>query len=185
MAQWLDSSATDRIRSNTGYVKETGVPVRRPRPWDGLTEKEQLEMKEVFILCDADGSGAIDWRELRAGLRGLGFPVSKKEAQDMINDADTNGDGYVDLNEFLHIVERLSRTEVDIGREIMQGFRHFDKENKGFITLDDLINLCREVEEYIPRNELREMFALADTDGDGRIDKSEFIKIMLKTNLFR
>tara|TARA_B100000614_G_C14177770_1_gene339963 strand:- start:197 stop:319 length:123 start_codon:yes stop_codon:yes gene_type:complete len=33
--------------------------------------QEKLEIREIFQLCDLDSSGAIDWRELRGGLRGL------------------------------------------------------------------------------------------------------------------
>ncbi|EGD73162.1 hypothetical protein PTSG_04876 [Salpingoeca rosetta] len=91
----------------------------------------------------------------------------------------------VDLDEFISIVEHLSRSEVDIRREIMQGFKHFDRDGKGYITMDDLVKLCKAVDEYIPREELREMFVLADLDGKGKVTKDEFIKIMLKTNLFR
>jgi Ca2+-binding EF-hand superfamily protein len=29
-----------------------------------------MQLREVFDLVDHDGSGAIDWQELRAGLRG-------------------------------------------------------------------------------------------------------------------
>ena len=33
-------------------------------------QQEKMELREVFLLCDHDQSGAVDWRELRAGLRG-------------------------------------------------------------------------------------------------------------------
>ena len=42
-----------------------------------------------------------------------------------------------------------------------------------------------QVEENITEAELREMVELGDYDGDGHIDREEFLKIMLQTNLFR
>ncbi len=39
----------------------------------GLTEEEIEEIREAFNLFDADGSGSIDPKELKAAMQSLGF----------------------------------------------------------------------------------------------------------------
>lgn len=56
----------------------------RPRPTQELSAAEKLELRDVFNICDSDGSNALDWHELRTALRGrlvVGFSpccLSKK-----------------------------------------------------------------------------------------------------------
>merc|ERR1712149_54998 len=57
----------------------------------GLTEEQIEEIREAFNLFDADNSGAIDVRELKAAMRALGFEVKKEELKKMISDIDNNG----------------------------------------------------------------------------------------------
>jgi len=47
---------------------------RMSRP-GSLSEEQIAELKEAFSLFDTDGSGAIDYRELKAAMHALGFAV--------------------------------------------------------------------------------------------------------------
>eukprot|EP00054_Salpingoeca_dolichothecata_P023415 m.156109 g.156109 ORF g.156109 m.156109 type:complete len:161 (+) comp24676_c0_seq5:168-650(+) len=155
------------------------------RPHQGLTTQEKIEMREIFLLCDSDGSGALDWQELCAALRGIGFPVSKKQAKTMIRQADTAQNGVIEFDEFVGVVENLSRAEYNVKREILDTFKLFDLEKSGKLSVKTLKTLCQQLNDHIPEAELREMIALADLNGDGVVDVSEFERIILKTNLFR
>jgi Ca2+-binding EF-hand superfamily protein len=55
---------------------------------------------------------------------------------------------------------------------------------KGSITLGDLQKSCEEAGIRFTERELEEMMEEADINGDGHVDQSEFIRIMLQTNLF-
>lgn len=65
----------------------------------GLTEEQQAELKEAFDLFDADKSGQIDFKELRAAFKALGFQVPKEELKKMFNDVDTDGSGEIEFPE--------------------------------------------------------------------------------------
>ena len=41
----------------------------------GLSEEQIEEIREAFNLFDTDHSGSIDYRELKAAMRALGFEV--------------------------------------------------------------------------------------------------------------
>eukprot|EP00966_Prymnesium_polylepis_P217386 5031343-Prymnesium_polylepis.1 len=66
-----------------------------------LSPEQVEEIKEAFNLFDADGSGSIDYRELKAAMKALGIQVKKEELKKMITDVDTDGSGSVEFPEFL------------------------------------------------------------------------------------
>ena len=56
---------------------------------------------------DSSGEGSLDADELRRGLaKHAGVAVSAKEAEAMIQDADADGNGSVEWDEFLAMVAR-------------------------------------------------------------------------------
>ena len=57
-------------------------------------------------------------------------------------------------------------------------------DNTGKISLDNLRSVCRQNGIQLTDQELRDMIEEADKDGDNEVSTSEFIEIMLKTNLF-
>merc|ERR1712167_262793 len=70
----------------------------------GLSEEQIEEIREAFNLFDADNSGAIDVRELKAAMRALGFEVKKEELKKMISDIDNDGNGSIEFGEFLEMM---------------------------------------------------------------------------------
>merc|ERR1711988_1314188 len=83
----------------------------------GLTEEQIEEIREAFNLFDADNSGAIDVRELKAAMRALGFEVKKEELKKMISDIDNDGNGSIEFQEFLEMMTGwVRRTPVRTSR---------------------------------------------------------------------
>jgi len=75
---------------------------------DQLTEEQIAEFKEAFSLFDKDGDGTITTKELGTVMRSLGQNPTEAELQDMINEvdemireADIDGDGQVNYEEFV------------------------------------------------------------------------------------
>jgi len=59
------------------------------------------EMREAFKVFDKDNNGFISPQELRSVMFKLGEKLSDDEIAEMIREADANGDGQVDYNEFV------------------------------------------------------------------------------------
>lgn len=57
------------------------------------TKDSQAEIIEAFKVFDKDGSGKISAEELRTVMHSLGEKLSDQEVNEMIREADTNGDG--------------------------------------------------------------------------------------------
>jgi hypothetical protein len=70
------------------------------------------EIREIFGRFDADGSGSIGARELEAAMHRLGKRVSESRLAQMIADADTNGDGAIDFDEFVEIMRAAEGGDV-------------------------------------------------------------------------
>ncbi len=73
----------------------------------------------------------------------------------------------------------MSRKLQDSDREeeIRQAFKVFDKDGNGYITSEELAQVMANLGERLTAGELREMMKEADTNGDGRIDYEEFVKV--------
>merc|ERR1712054_6836 len=124
----------------------------------GLSEEQIEEIREAFNLFDADNSGAIDVRELKAAMRALGFEVKKEELEKMTG----------------------KMGEKDTREDIEKVFKLFDDDNTGKISLRNLRRVAQELGENIDEEELQDMINQADRDGDGEINIDEFYRIMKK-----
>lgn len=62
------------------------------------------EILEAFKVFDKDGDGQIDVQELRHIMTNLGEKMDDKEVQLMLDEADTNKDGKIDIREFVNII---------------------------------------------------------------------------------
>merc|ERR1711924_32364 len=121
-----------------------------------LTDEQLDEIREAFSLFDADASGMIDIRELKAAMRALGFEVKNEELKKMVADIDNDGNGTIEFTEFL---------------QMMTG-KMGEKDSR------------EEIGENIDDEELQDMINQADRDGDGEINIDEFYRIMKKKGNF-
>jgi len=149
-----------------------------------MTPQEVRDLRAVFEIFDTDSDGLIGAPELKKAMRTLGFKLTREEVQQVIADVSQKGRGALDFNEFLEtVIDRQGDTR-DIYDEILQGFKMFDYDSSGQISLENLRQACGEAGIKFTQKELEEMVEEADVNGDGAVDQSEFIRIMLQTNLF-
>lgn len=148
-----------------------------------LTDEQRDEIREAFDLFDADGSGTIEGKELKTAMRALGFEPHKDELKKMIASVDARGDGRINLEEFTALMgARIN--EKDVQDEMLKAFELFDSGGTGRITLADLKRVAESLGETMTEKELSEMISEADVDGDGAVNKNEFVAIMRKTDLW-
>ncbi|XP_047978707.1 probable calcium-binding protein CML16, partial [Salvia hispanica] len=74
------------------------------------TNKEVLlnqdQLIELFRSFDRDGSGYITAAELAGQMAKMGHALTYRELSDMMQEADTNGDGVLSLHEFATIMAK-------------------------------------------------------------------------------
>ncbi|XP_051148522.1 probable calcium-binding protein CML15 [Andrographis paniculata] len=70
----------------------------------------QDRLMEFFRLFDRDGNGYITAAELTKQMAKMGHPLSYRELSEMMQEADTNGDGVISFSEFANI---LGKSAID------------------------------------------------------------------------
>ncbi|KAJ2715261.1 hypothetical protein H4R19_001301 [Coemansia spiralis] len=97
-------------------------------------DEKWQEYRDAFNLFDEDGSGTITKAELSKLLQSLDHNPTDQELQDMINEVDTDGNGEIDFDEFVGMMER-QRTRTSITEaEIAKAFTTADTDKDGAIT---------------------------------------------------
>lgn len=64
--------------------------------------KEQLQL--AFKTFDKNDDGKISLEELKYALQNIGEKFTEEEVKEMLESADSNGDGYIDFPEFLTLM---------------------------------------------------------------------------------
>lgn len=63
------------------------------------TSDTDSELRQAFNIFDRDGSGTINAEELKQVMKALGEDLSEVEIDEMIREADTDGDGSIDCKD--------------------------------------------------------------------------------------
>lgn len=109
----------------------------------------------------------------------LGFDDRSKVIYDMLEEYDDNDDQKIDFSEFLNLMTaRMS--ENDSKEDMKKVFKLFDEDGNGYVEMNDLKRIAKELSENMDDMELKEMIERADTDGDGKVSFDDFYEIMTK-----
>ena len=72
-----------------------------------VSDKDSREnIRKIFNLFDDEKTGFISIKNLRRVAKELGETIDESELQEMIERADTNGDGLVSEEEFYNIITK-------------------------------------------------------------------------------
>jgi calmodulin len=69
------------------------------------------EIKQAFQLFDNDGNGYISTSELRQVMATLGENPTDQEVAELMQEADENGDGQIDFQEFVKLMNGTSKNK--------------------------------------------------------------------------
>lgn len=84
---------------NIDFKEFLGLMARKMRDTD--TEEELIEAFKVF---DRDGNGLISSAELKHVMCSLGEKISDEEVDEMVKEADIDGDGFINYEEFVRMI---------------------------------------------------------------------------------
>ncbi|XP_067004791.1 uncharacterized protein [Anabrus simplex] len=74
-----------------------------------MAEKDSKEeIMKAFRLFDDDETGKISFKNLKRVAKELGENLTDEELQEMIDEADRDGDGEINQDEFLRIMKKTS-----------------------------------------------------------------------------
>merc|ERR1712182_178751 len=163
-----------------GVLVKIDPKVKKPTE---LTEQQKVEVKEAFELFDTDGSGSIATGELKVAMKALGFEPKPGEIEKMIHSVDDDGDGEMDYDDFERMMEQkiINKDQKD---DLLKAFAMFDDDKTGTISPANLKRVAKELGETMTEEDLLEVIAESDKDGDGELSVDEFLAVMKKNELF-
>lgn len=109
-------------------------------------------------------------------MRAFGLEVTPRDIRDLFSDynKDLDSQGF-NFFEFKQVMSsRLQKRNSKA--EIKRLFNLLDVEEKGFITVDDMKKIAREIQERISDEDLEEIIEEADSDKDGVLNFQDFYK---------
>ncbi|XP_075071294.1 uncharacterized protein LOC142160261 [Mixophyes fleayi] len=147
------------------------------------SEKKSKDLRLVFKCVDSNNKGFLNENEVQSALELLGFLVNN-EGKEYIRKSINSNEGNLSFSAFQNLVADWHGLTRDFYRELRKGFSVIDFDKDGKITVSDLREASKLAGIKFSSKELEEMLQAADKNGDHAVDMSEFIEIMLKTNLF-
>ncbi|XP_060062994.1 calmodulin-like [Ylistrum balloti] len=146
---------------------------------DKVTDETLKEWREAFSMFDKNGDGHINSTELGTVMRSLGQAPTDEDLFKIIHDADNDGSGTVDFDEFVEMMIRFMKN-IDPETEMRDAFKVFDKDGNGYISAMELRYVMTNLGERLSEEEVDEMIKEADIDGDGQVNYEEFVKMVCK-----
>ena len=147
------------------------------------TTDSKRNILKLYRYFNESGDCKLTKEELIEGLNKYRNKEDVKEKVDnlfLLLDSDNNG--YIEYEEFLRAC--VDKKEVLTEEYLKYAFKFLDKENKGKLSVQEIINSFLE-----GGNNVNKLFEIAltkdisevDADGDGIIDFNEFKQLMLNT----
>ncbi|KAK1360801.1 Calcium-dependent protein kinase [Heracleum sosnowskyi] len=142
---------------------------------ENLSAEEIQGLKSMFTNMDTDNSGTITYEELKTGLARLGSKLTEAEVKQLMEAADVDGNGTIDYIEF--ITATMHRYKLDRDEHLYKAFQHFDTDNSGYITRDEL-EAAMQKYGMGDAATIKEIISEVDSDNDGKINYDEFCAMM-------
>merc|ERR550532_1962285 len=134
------------------------------------------DVKKAFLKIDVDKDGKISRSEMAKCGK-----FNNQEVDAIFILGDVNGDGEIDLEEFIGLMCPSATAAVAMMtkavrnmNEAQQLFRVLDKDGDGMISQEEMRNCGQK----FSAKEIDAIFALGDINNDGEIDVSEFVAVM-------
>lgn len=145
------------------------------KPSDSLTAEQIRQLSKSFDMFDKDRSGTVDYVEMESVLAAAGYNWSYEDISLLIDELDIDGDGLIDKGEFM---KTMAKKSDGFEKEVKIAFQVFDKDQKGYITLDELREVFLSIGEEVTRRQLKKLLRVAQADGQGRVRYRGFAAVM-------
>eukprot|EP00386_Alphamonas_edax_P009059 GDKI01029782.1.p1 GENE.GDKI01029782.1~~GDKI01029782.1.p1 ORF type:complete len:166 (+),score=47.38 GDKI01029782.1:50-499(+) len=143
----------------------------------GFSEAQLQEFQECFGLFDKDRDGFISTKELGIALRSLGQYWTESELATLCNEI---GNRPLNYDQFVAIVARKA-TQNNNFDDLLKAFRVFDRENTGFISVQELRHVLTTLGERLTDGEFDEILRAANIQPNSNIRYQEFVHMMKTT----
>ncbi|EOD33055.1 hypothetical protein EMIHUDRAFT_467857 [Emiliania huxleyi CCMP1516] len=148
-----------------------------------MAPEEVAGLRELFSAADVNDDGTISVLELRdimqkPGYAGIGeessILASVEKLNALLNEADVDGSGNLDLEEFIAATVHTSKLYKE--EKLRDTFDKFDVDGSGFLSREEIKAALNE--RGLNEAGLQGIFEEVDTNNDGKVDYDEFCSLM-------
>ncbi|KAK8686309.1 hypothetical protein V6N13_125336 [Hibiscus sabdariffa] len=136
------------------------------------------EYERVLRYFDRDGDGKVSASELSHRLGQMGGKLVLDEALVAVETLDSNGDGLLDLQDLIKLMEEDNGEEEKL-RDLREAFGMYEEDGCGFITPKGLKKMLSKLGESKSFEECKVMIKHFDINGDGVLSFEEFRLMMM------
>ena len=147
--------------------------------------RSQEDVIAAFNNWDTNHDGQISFTELKSAVQRSGQRLTDEEISSIFVIGDTDQNGEIDQDEFLHLmmpstsdVVAKFRSVRKTVKDVQIAFKQFDRNGDGSIDRSELTNALMASGGSFTKQEIDVIFTAADVDGNGEIDYEEFIALM-------
>jgi len=191
---------SDLRSSNNFHSRSSSIPqANLLKPTHSRTTP-QLDARKAFAYFDKNRDGKLSIKEFKSVMHDLGYKaVDKRFIKQMFAEANRNGNGRtLSYDQFVEFLESklplqtrtqelpttdhsslsqesnsLSLSKMQLDVETL--FNCYDLDKNGFIEPKELRKVMKRLTgEKLSKQDIEEMISVADRNGDGLLDKSEF-----------
>ena len=132
------------------------------------------KLREAFHVLDKDNSGTLEISEIKEAFSDMNIP--EKELEQIFNNIDLNHDGEINYTEFLAVT--VDRKKAMTENNMKFAFHHFDIDNTGVITIENLEECFKREGRQLSADDLKSMLAEVNCADPGKITYDEFCTFM-------
>ncbi|XP_033736502.1 calmodulin-like [Pecten maximus] len=108
----------------------------------------------------------------------IGQAPTDAEVRTFINRFDCDGNGCIDLPEFITLMMKKEEIDPYSKKQLIEAFRVFDKDMKGYLTVNQIRQALTQLGEALSFDEVEELIHSADKNKDGNINYKDFVEMM-------
>ncbi len=142
-----------------------------------ISEETKADYMDSFNMFDTNHDGTINAQKIGQIMRKLGNNPTEEQLFQLIENVAKPGSDKIGFDDFVDLMEQKNK-ENDSEVEIINTFQIFNTENNGMISNQELFHIIRTFGETLTDDEIEEIIAEADVDGDGYINYEEFVRMM-------
>ena len=104
--------------------------------------------------------------------------IPKRQIITLIKTIDIDGNGEIELNEFLEFMRKLEEQDEEDEDALKEVFMLFDRDEKGYLTPESVYHIFLSLGEKIKLEDITAILKENDIDGDGNLNFQDFKMLM-------
>ena len=135
-------------------------------------------------MCDKDHDGKLSAQEMGNIMRTLGKNFSNYELNSIIQEIETKGNGYIELDKFIELMAHNKIDENTLKIEqtnLINAFKYFDRDQNGLINYEEFKHILQTVSEKLSQDEIKSLdeLCLSQVDENGKFNYKDFLDLII------